>query len=1343
MPLTPDQLEANIIASVLNDPLLQILGNTSDLTLSSSSGIYPYPPVSYTISGSASAIVYGDLHNLTLSDSLGNVTGNSFNFGATTLNAGDNNNVIYGNLNNLTLSATNGHTIAGVNAFTFVGNSLSVGGGSNVIYGNLYSFTTIATNNSWIGGTNVVTNSFTFGNNNITTNDGSSANVVVYGNMHDLTLSATGGGTIGNYYGNGNITNVYSFGSNTINVGSGDDVLYGSVGTISLTVGAVTDTNPSTIANDSFRFGGTLGNNLTAGGGSNLLYGDAAALSINVIGGSPTATNWSSEFAYNTFTFAGNTLNAGLSPSTGVETLIGAIGTFSISASGDTTSVYMVPTYLLYNTFNFGANNLTVGNSSTNVLIGDIQNFNVNMVGGSANSSVSGNARADVQIAYNSFTFGNTNLTAGSGNSNVLVGNIQSFTITSTPGTDTGSGPYPSAPIFWGNSFSFGSNTLKAAGGSNDTLVGSIQSLNWNATGADAGYVTLDSIASNSLGFGNNTLIAGNGSTVTLIGDIQSLNLTATSTLSSNTLNYAKITGNNFYFGNNTLTAGTGSNDLLVGGVGTLNLSTQAGTATAGAGVSVNDQAGINYNTFAFGANSLTAAGNLAVLVGDIQTLTMSATGGTATATGSGANADAHASISNNTITFGNTTLNAGNGANVTMYGDIQTVNFSLTQGTSTASGGGVANGSAIAKNNTIILGNNTLIAGSGNDIMYASTVLNAFAAFLAADPTNKVIGGVNDLRVGSGTDTLYGGYGTNYVDFSQAISGITFNLHNTSYSFNPSSVGIGSGTLNSINGVMGTNFNDTLIGNAGNTFLYGGGGNDSLKGSTGITTAVYSGSPIDYTYSFFHGVLSQIADTVAGRDGTDTLSNIQQLEFGGITGTIYTSIIYGTTGNDMLVGGPGVHIMFGMSGNDTLIGSTQTDSSLAAPGGTYNDNGLGTGGPGYAVSVSTSISGANVNYASVVLIDGNGTDLVIGNVQTFNGDVTGGTGTASGAYARIYVYGSSNYSNATFGSNIMTAGSSSNDTLIGDVQTFNWHITGGTATVFGAGLFVSAIAQHIGNTVTFGSSYITVGSGNTDTEIGGVQTFNWNVAGGSASATAAGSTAYANADSDYNTVTFGNSTILGGSGTQDTLIGDMQVFSFSLTQGTAISSNGGAAYASATANHDTIHLGNNTLIGVGNNVTLDGSMPLLDGATSSLQMLDSFVTAGTGNTVIGGHDVLIAGNGNNNFLFGGFGTNVMTGSASGKDTFVFDLATGPLNSGANTITNFNTSADYLQLHNVLNVATANAQSIVSNDGSGHPLVTFNQAGGNGTSIDFTNLTYSPTEHVLTDVIPISHLVIA
>lgn len=1340
MSITPEQLEANIIASVLNDPSLQTLGNTSDLTVTMSGGVYPYPPVSFTITGSPSALVYGNLHNLTLSDSMSNVTGNTFTFGATTLNAGDNNNVIYGNLYDLNVSATNGHTIAGLNTFTFAGNSLSVGAGSNVIYGNLYSFTTTATNNSWIGGTNIVTNSFTIGNNTITTNDGSAVNDVIYGNMHDLTLSATGGATIGNYYGLGNITNVYSLGSNTINVGGGNDVVYGSVGSISLTVGASTDTNPSTIANNSFSLGGTLGNSLTAGTGSNLLYGDAAVLSINVIGGSPTATNWSSEFAYNTFVFAGNSLTAGLASSTGIETLIGSLGTLSLSAIGDTTSVYMVPTYLLYNSFNFGANTLTVGNSSTNVLIGDIQNFNVNMVGGIADSSISGNARADVQIAYNSFTFGNTNLTAGSGSSNLLVGNMQSFTITSTPGTDIGVGPYPSAPIFWGNSFNFGSNTLKVGGGNNDTLVGSIQSLNWNATGSDAGYVVLDSISSNSLGFGNNTLIAGNGTAATLIGDIQLMNLTATSTLSNNLLNYANISYNNFSFGSNSLTAGSGSNDLLVGGIGALNLSANAGTAMAGAGVRVNDQAGIIGNTFTLGANTLAAAGTNATLVGSIQTLTMSATGGTATANGSGASADAHASFSNNTITFGNNTLNAGNGANVTMYGNIQTVNFNLTQGTSTTSGGGVANGAAIAQNNTIILGNNTLIAGSGNDIMYGSTALNAFAAFLAADPSNRVIGGVNDLRVGKGTDTLYGGYGTNYVDFSQAIRGLTFDLHNTSYSFNSSTYGIGKGTLHSINGIIGTNFNDTLTGGTGNSFLEGGGGTNNLYGGNGITTAVYSGSVFDYTYSFTSGGLPKIASKVG--NGTDILHNIQQLEFGGITGTIYP-ILYGTSGSDLLIGGPGVHIMFGLAGNDTLIGTAQIDNSWVAAGGTYNDNGLGTGGPGYGVFIGTNISGAAVNDASVIQVAGNGTDLLIGNVQTFNGDVTGGTGTISGASGLLYVYGSSNYSNATFGSNALTSGGGNYDTLIGDMQTFNWHIMGGSATVSGANSLVSAIAQHIGNNVTFGSTNLIAGNGSTDTLVGGVQTFNWNVAGGSASASAAGSTAYANADSSHNTIMFGNSNLTSGTGAHDTLIGDMQVFSFSLTQGTVSASNGGAAYASATANYNTIYLGDNTLIGNGNNVTLNGSMPLLDGTISSLQMLDSFVNAGVGNTVIGGHDVLIAGNGTNNFLFGGFGTNVITGSASGKDTFIFDLAPGPLNSGANTITNFSKTADYLQLHDVLNVSTANAQSTVTNDGAGHPLVTFNQAGGNGTSIDFVNMTYSATQHVLTDVIPSSHLVIA
>jgi hypothetical protein len=133
------------------------------------------------------------------------------------------------------------------------------------------------------------------------------------------------------------------------------------------------------------------------------------------------------------------------------------------------------------------------------------------------------------------------------------------------------------------------------------------------------------------------------------------------------------------------------------------------------------------------------------------------------------------------------------------------------------------------------------------------------------------------------------------------------------------------------------------------------------------------------------------------------------------------------------------------------------------------------------------------------------------------------------------------------------------------------------------------------------------------------------------------------------------------------------------------------------------------------------------------------------------GNDTLTGGTGND-IITGGAGNDTLTGGA-GNDTFVFAVSTG-LSSGADKITDFSSVAsntDILQFRNVtdangdsaININDVIYQSRVVNDGAGHPLVIFDQHGGNGTSIDFTNLTWNASELVLSDVIPLSQLQVA
>ncbi|MCZ8025930.1 MAG: calcium-binding protein, partial [Microcystis sp. LE19-10.1B] len=84
---------------------------------------------------------------------------------------------------------------------------------------------------------------------------------------------------------------------------------------------------------------------------------------------------------------------------------------------------------------------------------------------------------------------------------------------------------------------------------------------------------------------------------------------------------------------------------------------------------------------------------------------------------------------------------------------------------------------------------------------------------------------------------------------------------------------GLGNDTLKGFRG------NDTLFGEQGDDRLEGGSGNDTLYGGTGDDTAVYTGNRSQYSWSSNQGVFT-ITDSVANRDGIDTLYGIQKLQF-------------------------------------------------------------------------------------------------------------------------------------------------------------------------------------------------------------------------------------------------------------------------------------------------------------------------------------------------------------------------------------------------------------------------------------------------------------------------------
>ncbi|MDF3159988.1 retention module-containing protein [Pseudomonas proteolytica] len=117
--------------------------------------------------------------------------------------------------------------------------------------------------------------------------------------------------------------------------------------------------------------------------------------------------------------------------------------------------------------------------------------------------------------------------------------------------------------------------------------------------------------------------------------------------------------------------------------------------------------------------------------------------------------------------------------------------------------------------------GNNILNGGDGNDVLSAG------------NGNNEMHGGNgNDLLFsGIGNDLLDGGAGIDTVSYANATSGVTVNLGTVGGQITG---GAGTDTLQALENLIGSNFNDFLTGNGSNNLISGGLGNDTLKGEGG-----------------------------------------------------------------------------------------------------------------------------------------------------------------------------------------------------------------------------------------------------------------------------------------------------------------------------------------------------------------------------------------------------------------------------------------------------------------------------------------------------------------------------
>jgi Ca2+-binding RTX toxin-like protein len=654
-------------------------------------------------------------------------------------------------------------------------------------------------------------------------------------------------------------------------------------------------------------------------------------------------------------------------------------------------------------------------------------------------------------------------------------------------------------------------------------------------------------------------------------------------------------------------------------------------------------------------------------------------------------------------------------------YSANQLINLRVASASSTV--GSISNIGGLTGNMTLAVGTviENAVGGSGNDTIHG----NDFANVLTGNAGNDLFyayEGADVVYGGTGSDTMYGYGGTDYLYGATGVDG------------NGDTAGNYLSGMDGDDYLRGGDFADTLYGGTGDDELRGNGGNDFMDGQDGTDEA-------DYFYATSGVTVNLLAGTASGGDGTDTLSNFENI--GGsnfddaLTGDNGNNVIYGQGGNDTIVAGGGVDTVYGGSGDDVLQGGFTTDTVYGDAGndilrvlaGEFYDNSYGGDGTDTLDHSASTYSGSTFDFelGTITGTGINGASAVLSSIEVYqdgSGDntiVSGGTG------ATYYGNGGNDYMIAEIGGEFMDGGVGGTDTIdlsrwsgayVVDMATGSSNYGSESFTNF-ENLISGAGADSI--TGTSAANVITTNGGNDTVKgAGGNDTLdtgdgNDSVVGGSGN-----DTITAGAGEDTVRANAGNDTFIdliamfdteddvynGGSGV-DTLVHELNWVStvtFDLAAGFAML-NG--------VNRDQ-------LIGI-ENLTVGGSATVIGNGAANVLTVNGvganlirglggadIVFAGGGNdtveggaatdTVYGGDgdDLLrVLGGENYDHSYGDAGTDTLDHSASAFDGHTFDFELG-------RITGPNVSGPFAVLSSIEIYRDGSGDNTIISDGSGH-----------------------------------------
>jgi Ca2+-binding RTX toxin-like protein len=441
----------------------------------------------------------------------------------------------------------------------------------------------------------------------------------------------------------------------------------------------------------------------------------------------------------------------------------------------------------------------------------------------------------------------------------------------------------------------------------------------------------------------------------------------------------------------------------------------------------------------------------------------------------------------------GDDTLDGGAGSDTAVYsGNSANYQVSTVGGTTTvtdlvASGGDegsdtLTNIESLRFDDTIIPVSGGLTGGAGND----SLVGGAGADSISGN------GGNDTLIGGAGNDTLNGGTGIDTASYAGTASAVTVTLASTSAQ---NTQGAGTDTINTVENLIGSSYNDTLTGNSAANNLDGGGGNDTLNGGTGDDTMKGGSGNDTYIVNAAGDVV--IENAGAGTDSvqssvTHTLAaNVEHLT---LTGT-GNATANGNTLANSLTGNSGNNTLNGGTGNDTLVGGVGNDTYVVNAAGDVVTEAAAAGTDLVQASTSHTL-GANVENLTLT-----GTGHSSGNGNTLNNILTGNVG------------------------NNNLNGGTGNDTMVGGAGNDSYSVNAaGDVVTEGASAGTDSVSASLSYTLGANVENLTLtGAGNA---IGTGNTLNNKITGNSGNNTLNGSSG-----ADTLTGGSGNDTLTGGTG--------------------------------------------------------------------------------------------------------------------------------------------------------------------------------------------------------------------